>query len=117
MAVEAPAFPVIAGGIMTGLTVVTGPWVNLRKVRECSFVAQWTNTPNGAFAFDVSNEPDTPTVATPLPLPAAFASGNPAGTATSYPFDFGPLPYAWIRMKYTNASSTGVLNAWFCGKG
>jgi len=118
MAVEALNFPVITGGVMTGVNVINGPWINILKVRECSFQAQWTGTPNGAFGFDVSNEPDpTPATPTVLPLPASFAAGNPAGSATSYPFDFGPIPYKWIRPKYTNASSAGVLNMWFCGKG
>lgn len=113
---------IISAGVMTGTTVITGPWVRIQPQTGLSFQAKWTGTPNGAFAFDISNDDDpnfagSPMGPTPLPLPASFAAGNPAGAASSYPFDFGPLTYRWIRIKYTNASSTGTLWVSVCGNG
>lgn len=102
---------------MTGTQTITGPWINIERRPNCSFQAAWTGTPNGAFAFDVSNDVD-PTLpgaigATPLTLPASFAAGNPVGAAGSFAFVFAPLPVKWVRIKYTNASSAGVLNVDF----
>lgn len=107
---------------MTGTAVLTSQWFQVGQLTLVSFIASWTGTPNGTFSFEVSNDQtDLPAniaaagIIT-LPLPAAFASGNPVGTATGYPFDF-EIAFRWIRMKYTNASSTGVLTAFFEGKG
>lgn len=107
---------------MTGAAVLTSQWFQCGQLTLASFLASWTGTPNGAFSFEVSNDPtDNPgTIPAagiiPLPLPAAFAAGNPAGSATGYPFDF-EIAFRWIRIKYTNASSTGALFAFFEGKG
>lgn len=107
---------------MTGTTVLTSQWFQCGQLTLASFIASWTGTPNGTFSFEVSNDQTdvASNIATAgiiaLPLPAAFASGNPAGTATGYPFDF-ETAFRWIRVKYTNASSTGVLSAFFEGKG
>lgn len=114
---------VIRAGVMTGTTVITGPWCLVRKSPKCSFQAKWTNTPNGVFAFDVSDD-ENPNAATGdnvlgptrLTLPASFAAGNPAGAAGSFMFEFETY-WTWIRPVYTNASSTGVLNMGFAAKG
>jgi len=114
---------IIRAGVMTGTTVITGTWCKVKKSPKCSFQAKWTGTPNGTFAFDVSDD-ENPNAATGddvlgptrLTLPAAFTAGNPAGSPSSFMFEFETY-WAWIRPIYTNASSTGTLNVGFVGKG
>ena len=114
---------VIRDGVMTGTTVITGPWCKVKKSPKCSFQARWTNNPVGVFSFEVSNDEnpnattgDNQLAATALTLPASFAAGNPAGSASSFVFEFETY-WAWIRPKYTNASGTGVLDMAYASKG
>lgn len=116
---------VIDAGTMTGTDVITGPWVSLEGLDMISFQAQWTGTPNGAFSFETTNAqkasgsgvPSASATATALTLPASFAAGNPAGSASNFMFEFVDMSEAFIRIKYTNASSTGVLNVDVMAKG
>lgn len=111
----------IAAGVMTGTTVITSGWVSCLDFQQLSFQAQWTGTPTGAFSFEVTNDLDpavkTVAGATVLTPPASFSAGNPAGALGSFGFEFSPLPYRWVRIKYTNASGAGSLNVALCGWG
>ena len=109
----------IIAGAMTGTSVITGTPLDIRGQRLVSFQAVWTGTPTGAFGFEISNHPQAvlgdgsvnPAATwTPLTLPASFSSGNPAGAAGSWVFEFVDLSELWIRPKYTNSASTGTLN-------
>lgn len=112
----------IKGGVMTGVAVIPGPWMKIVKSPYCSFQAVWTGNPTGTFAFDISDDPNPNLAtallgATPLTLPASFTAGNPVGAAGSFGFEFGQLPYLWIRIKYTNSGGAGTLNVGFVAKG
>lgn len=110
-----------SAGVMTGVAVLTSGWVYCLDQQQLSFQAQWTGTPTGVFTFEISNDadPNVKTVvgATALTLPAAFTGGNPVGAAGSFGFEFGPLPYRWVRMKYTNSGGAGALNVAVAGWG
>lgn len=116
---------VIDAGTMTGTDVITGPWISLEGMDKISFQPQWTGTPNGAFSFETTNAgkasgsgvPSASATATALTLPASFAAGNPAGSASNFMFEFTDMSEAFIRIKYTNASSTGTLNVDVMAKG
>jgi hypothetical protein len=115
---------VITDGAMAGTDVLTGDWVSLRGMSKISFQAIWTGTPNGAFSFEVTNAkaadtgvPPSTATATALTLPSGFSSGNPAGSASNFMFEFVDMSEAFIRCKYTNASSTGTLQVDAFGKG
>lgn len=111
----------ITAGSMTGTAVLTGAPCPMRHGDSCSFHAVWTGTPTGTFTFEFSNDTDPVNASdlgwTGLTLPASFTSGNPVGSAAGFGFGFVPYEYRWIRVKYTNASSTGTLNVVFHAKG
>lgn len=95
---------------MTGTTVLTGTATCLGVQQNISYQAIWTGTPNGTFSFEVSNDPaDTPSNWTTLTEPSTFTSGDPAGSASSFMFELVQCSFRWIRIKYTNSSSTGTL--------
>lgn len=116
---------VVTNGTMTGTDAITSDWISLEGLDMISFQAVWTGTPNGAFSFEVTNAPKASgsgvpvasATATALTLPAAFSSGNPAGSASNFVFEFTDMSEAFMRIKYTNASSTGALNVFMMAKG
>src|SRR6478735_419181 len=97
---------------MTGTSVITGDWVKLSVHRMISFQAKWTGTPVGTFSFEVTNDtnPASPVLGiTVLTPPSKFLNGNPNGSAADFVFEFPSASWKWIRIKYTNISSTGTL--------
>lgn len=108
---------VISAGSMTGTAVLTSDISDLRGLTSCSYQMVWTSTAVGAFTFEVSNSYGDIAGATWTVLTLDSAPTDPAGSASSTGCDFVNLGYRWIRMKYTNASSTGTLNVWFFGRG
>lgn len=98
---------------MTGAVVLTSTAVLLAGRTDCSFHAVWTGTPTGTFSFEFSNDLTSTAASvvnwTAATLPAAFAAGNPAGSASSFGFEFSPITFRWLRTKYTNSASTGTL--------
>lgn|SRR5678815_5510008 len=109
-----------AANNMTGTTVLTGASHFVDRSSRMSFQAVWTGTPNGTFSFEVSNDPvgvgETVTNWTTLTEPSTFTSGDPAGSPTSFLFELVECSFRWIRIKYTNASSTGTLFVLFQAK-
>jgi hypothetical protein len=109
---------VIDGGSMTGTAVVTSDPTNISGLAGISYQFVWTGTPNGSFSFEVSNnhDPDRASSSTWTALSTSLISGysgiNPAGSASNSYIDLLGLQAKWVRCKYTNASSTGTLNAW-----
>jgi hypothetical protein len=110
---------VIDAGVMTGTTALTSVVTDLQSVLVASYQMVWTSTAVGTFSIEVSNsyenragtETGTWTV-----LTLDSAPTNPAGAGGDTGVDLSQLPYRYVRLKYTNASSTGVLNAWIHGK-
>jgi len=121
---------VISDGVMTGTTVITGTAFELKGRSHVSYQIVWTSTAVGTMNFQVTNHPqpwlnpdgtatslqtgtaNTAATWTTLTNPSAFSALQPAGTAGSSEFGFADLAALWIRPKYTNTSSTGVLQCW-----
>lgn len=108
----------VTSGSMTGTAVITSTPTDTASMIFCSYTFIWTGTPTGAFTFEVSNNYDRiATTGTWVTWAPAVAPADPAGSATSTSVNLANFPYRWVRFKYTNASGTGTLNAWFFGKG
>lgn len=111
-----PPVPILTAGSMTGTTTLTSSVVDIRWFDNVGIQCNWTGTPTGTFYIDVSLD---------------YTAGQNAGNWTTIPVVPGPAPAgaagtayvdviqtaaAYIRLRYTNATGTGVLNVLLMGK-
>jgi hypothetical protein len=117
-------------GAMASTNVLTSPGWKLHGARNVSVQAVWTGTPTGTFTFQVTDHPmpyldelgratpvttttdNTAATWTTLTNPTAFTALQPAGSATNAEFGFADVGGGFFRVKYTNSSGTGTLDAW-----
>jgi len=109
---------VVTAGSMTGTSAITSLEVNLARCERVSIQCVWTGTPNGTFAFQVSNGLDSAGngitwVAVTLDTTLSAATG----TASNNYGQWNIAGAAKCRVVYTNTSSTGTLDIWIVGKG
>jgi len=113
-------------GAMSGTNTITSDVVDMLGLATGSFQMVWTGTPNGhastPWTCEVSNDyhpvHNTAANATWTSLTLATMPTNPAGSASNTGLDLGAdFPWRAVRLKYTNASSTGTLQIYFAGKG
>lgn len=125
-------FNTIASGVMTGTTVLTSSVTSIKYLDDIGIQFVWTGSAVGNFRIQVSADheqddasPANVTVAgnwVPLLFTywngSAFVTGYdiPTSLGSSLYFDLALLSAPWIRVIYTNASSTGVLNAFITAK-
>lgn len=117
-------FQSITAGTMTGTSVINSKVTNIAWRDNVGVQLIWTGTPNGTFAIQVSLDYDPvkdPTgdgsgsgTWTPISLSTAITATGSANNAYA---DLNQLSSPWIRVVYTNTSSTGVLNCWVASKG
>jgi hypothetical protein len=99
---------ILTDGVMTGTSVITTEAISVSDIKSFAFQFTWTGTATGAFIIEGSvNGTDFAT----LPVTIAAAAG-----ADTRVVDVPYTGIAVVRGKYTNATNTGVLQAWFCGK-
>lgn len=119
-------YKVITDGAMTGTAVVTSLPTNIKYRDSVAYQAKWTGTPNGTFTVEgsVDYNPNLPQAQNPTGTTAS-ATWTPvtlspvpvaAGVAGDVLINLNQLSFAWIRLVYTNASSTGTLQAYVMAK-
>lgn len=109
---------------MTGTTAITSAVTNIQYLDNIGIQLNWTGTPNGGAVLQVSvdyaqvNMGGVPVVtnAGTWNTITTSADAAPAGSASSFFYNIGQIAAPWIRLVYTNTSSTGTLNAFICGK-
>jgi hypothetical protein len=114
-------FDIISAGAMTGTSVLTSTVTNIQFLDNICIALNWTGTPVGTFAVEGSldHEQDmhgNVTVAgnwVALTLPSSPVASGAAGSIL---IDMNQLSFPYIRVKYTNSSSTGTLTATIGGK-
>lgn len=115
-------YQLFTNGVMTGTTVLTSPAVHILNLDNVYVQLDFTGTPTGTFAVQVSGDhtqdqegnvlvPGHWVTLTLSPSPAAAGAANDIG------IDLNQLGAPYLRVVYTNASGTGVLNAFVSGKG
>ena len=111
-----PPYQIINAQSMTGTNVITSSITDIRNIDNVALELVWTGTPTGTFSVQCSIDYNpqlqagTWTALTLSPSPAA------SGSASSALIDLNQLGSPYIRVQYTNASSTGTLNGWIAGK-
>lgn len=118
-------FRVVTNGDMSG--TVTSLATNMEQLSCVSYDLAWTGTPNGAFTVEVSNTYVPSAAPGNLPvnagnwtvIPQSSFQGTyptPAGSSSNGALDIDITGFTWIRVVYTPASGTGVLNVYIAGK-
>jgi len=97
---------IIKDGIMTGTDVLTSISMNIGMMVFASVQLVWTGTPTGVIKLQGSNDENTWTDLVELNTKII----QPAGSAGDLLIDLNQLSFKFLRVKYTNASGSGVLN-------
>lgn len=105
---------IIDNGAMTGTTAIVSTVLNMEGCDNIGLEAEWTGTPVGTFSVEASNQYDPATAPNVTFKAVTLASppANPAGSASGWLLDLNQIPFKWVRLRYTNSSSTGTLNVW-----
>ena len=123
-------FQIITAGSMTGTSVITSPVTCIQWLDNVGIQLNWTNSPVGTFAVQVSADyaqdfnGSVTNAGNWTPILLSYLSSGALTQATSIPtsvgspiyLDLNQLSAPWIRVVYTNSSSTGTLNAYITAK-
>jgi hypothetical protein len=112
-------FPVITNASMA--SSVTSSVTIIQNISRVSYDISWTGTPTGTFSVQVSDtytQNGDGTVAnagnwSTLSLSATPSTGGTSGNGS---IDLQGLSFYAVRLVYTAASGTGILNATIAGK-
>jgi hypothetical protein len=108
---------VITAGSMTGTSVITSAITNIRGFDNIAYDIQFTGTPNGTFQVSVSSSYDPITNPNAIFIPLTLSPSPVAsGAAGQIGIDINQSGFQYIKLTYTNTSSTGTLNAYVSGK-
>jgi len=116
---------IVSAGVMTGVAVLLSNVIDMRNVdTAASLEIQITGTPNGTLTLEGSNQYDALTNPNAVFVPLAAGAANPAlpavaGAALSLLSNLTAqaLGCRYLRLRYVNSSSVGVLNVWYHGRG
>ena len=114
-------FVLLAAQPMTGTSTITSAAVEIVYLDNVYLQLDFTGTPTGTFAVQVSNDHYEDTNGNIL-VPGNWITLvlSPAPVAAGAPNDIGidmnQLGASYLRVVYTNTSGTGVLNATVSGK-
>lgn len=118
-----PVYQNIVNGVMTGTTVILSVPTNITYKDSIAIQLQWTGSAVGTFEVQGSLDynpgaPQSGGTANAGNWISLTLSPSPAasGTASQILINLNQLSFPWIRVKYTNASSTGTLNGYISAK-
>lgn len=105
-------YQLVNAGVMTGTAVITSAVQNVQNFDNIGFQTTWTGAAVGTIAiqFSVDN------VNFVTVVPDYLSITQPNNNAGSYVFGFKSTPFPYMQFKYTNTSSTGVLNVFIFEK-
>ncbi len=105
-------FQLITNGVMTGTAVLQAAAAqHVENFDNLGLQVDWTGAAIGVFEVLGSIDGETFHALTFDP-----ALAQPAGSSSGYLIDINQFPWPFLQVKYTNASSTGVLNVWLFSK-
>lgn len=108
---------IVSSGSMTGTSTINSDPFWIGHAAGYCVQAVWTGTPNGAFKLQASIDPvepspnnsNEPTITNWEDV--ADSSYSVTGAAGSYTWNVSNAFYRWVRVVYTNTSSTGTLTS------
>lgn len=100
-----PEYSLITAGVMTGTTTIASVPTNIQNLDNIGLQVAWTSTAIGTLTVQCSVDGVTYSALTFSP-----ALTQPAGASGGYLINLNQLPFPWLKVSYTNVSSTGVLN-------
>lgn len=120
----------IVDGVMTGTTVITSTVTSIAFLDDVGIEFVWSGSPVGNFRIQVSADHEQDSMGNVTVdgnwVPLLFSYWNGAVFVTSYDIptslgsaiymDLALLSAPWIRVQYTNASGSGVLNSFITAK-
>ena len=105
-----------AASNMTGTTVLTAVFY-MGGASDASLQIVWTGTPNGSFVVEVSNTGKVVAAADDEWEDLGLGLANAVGAAGSHFVNVSNSGARWVRVRYTNTSSTGTLTVYAVKKG
>lgn len=105
------AYHLISAGVMTGTTTLLSTAQNISNFDNIGLQVKWTGSAVGTISVLVSIDGTNYDALTFNPVLT-----QPAGTAGSYVVNLNQLPFPYLKVRYVNASSTGVLNVYISSK-
>lgn len=110
------------GASMTGTATNNSDPIWLGHAAGVAIQAVWTGTPNGAFKLQCAVDPQVPSPGITNPTitnweDIASSNYSVTGSAGTYTWNITSAFYPWIRVVYTNTSSTGTLSIRYNTKG
>lgn len=97
---------IIINGSMTGTAAINSDPIDLKQALGCSIQSVWTGTPTGTLKIQTSDDGDAAVTWTDY----TGSSQSTAGAAGDFRYGISAEFARWVRLVYTNASSTGTLN-------
>lgn len=112
-------FQLFKAGVLTGTSTITSHTVHILNLDNIFLQINVTGTPTGAFSIQVSGDHTEDQEGNVL------VAGNwievvslpVTGSAVNFGEDLNQLGAPWLRLVYTNVSSTGLADAFVSGKG
>ena len=108
----------VSGVAVSGTTTYYSDITDVSSILNPSYHLEWTGTPTGTFTIQGSNKenPNPASDADWFTPTLAVAIVQPAGTASKDFVDLTGWPFRKVRLKYVNASGSGVIHAHVAGK-
>jgi len=116
-------FKLMSGAVMSGGTTVTSSATSILRRNSFSMQINVTGSPYGTFDVQGSLDynpglPQSEGMYNTGNWVSLTLSPTPAvtGSATSILLDIQNPSFPWIRLSYTNSTSSGQFDAWICSK-
>lgn len=114
-------------GVMSGTSTITSSASNVMYSNTVGLQLQWTGVPQGTFQIQGSLDynPGTPqskgsynagTWTGIIVAPYSSADITIGSGSTKILANLADIGFPWIRVQYTNSTSSGVLTGYFCAK-
>lgn len=110
----APGYKLMDAVAVSSTTVYTSEIFNMSNLDNMGLQVKFTGTPTGTLTIQVSVNNSTWDTLPTADINPSVAS--PSGSATDTVYSIKATPFPYLRVSYTNASSTGTLSVWICGK-